>query len=894
MEMDYSKRFMKFLYLNANGINNKIHAIYSFMLKEHVDVACICETFLKTHLLLHSHPDFVSYRHDRDDRPKGGVMVIVRRNVKHQLLPHINCNLMENVNIEFFADDKKFQISSCYLPGGTSATQIRDNFRSDIHLLTRRSQNTQYLAMGDFNAKHRFWNCNRANAAGTILYNEMGNGRYTVYYPDDHTYHPADVNRMSSTPDLLLTNTPLEISELTTHPFGSDHNGVVFTLHLDTNLSLNPTHSRPSFKHADWKTYERIVDHELNGEDVNISSINNTATIDAMIEKLTTTIKSAQEASVPMTVPGKYALILPSQVEEKIKVRNILQKRCQRSRNPHTKAILKAQVNDLTHQIHNDINEVRNENWSHAVSNIPTDNNRVKLWQMTKFLKNRCKRLPVLRHESRNYITPQEKADILASHFSKSHQNPLATQDPSHTTAIDLLAAEIRNAHTELSSTNIPRREEIESYIKKLKNSKAPGMDRVHNTLLKHLPRSGILYLSAIISGCFKLCYFPNVWKRACVIPICKPGKKASDPSSYRPISLLSSLSKILERAILTRIKEHLHQNDIIPSDQCGFVDRKSTVHQLHRIKRHVKGKLNDHQSTGMLLIDIEKAFDRVYHAGLLVKMRNFNFPTYIIVMIGQFLTDRSFQVVVDGKHSPPQTMPYGVPQGAVCSPVLYNIYTADAPDPSPCKRALFADDTAFYHSSTQRADITSALRTTMIDNQEFFSKWKIKTNLSKSQAIFFTRRRTKEIPRRPLRIQGNNTEWTDCHVKYLGVLLDKKLTFAAHITYVCEKFDKAVKILFPLLNRRSRLNMSNKILLYKVALRPILTYAGPILNDIAKTHLRKLQIKQNKTLRMLLNASYETSTTELHTIAEIETIADHLTKITERFNLSLSDDEDL
>lgn len=263
------------------------------MLKEFIDVACICETFLKANHHLHTHPDFLYYKHDRDDRPKGGVLIIIRRNIRHQQMPFINCKLIENINIEIYAQNRRFQISSCYLPGGTSTQDIRDNYRSDIRLITGRPNTAQFLAMGDFNSKHRFWNCNMANPAGNILYNEMSNGQFTTHYSHEHTYHPFDVTRMSSTPDLLLTNTSLQISELTTHAFGSDHNGVTFTLHLDSNLSLNPTYSRPSFKHADWKTYERFINQQLSRENVNVNNITTTADIDKMVEKLTNTRRSS-------------------------------------------------------------------------------------------------------------------------------------------------------------------------------------------------------------------------------------------------------------------------------------------------------------------------------------------------------------------------------------------------------------------------------------------------------------------------------------------------------------------------------------------------------------------------------------------------------------------------
>lgn len=154
----------------------------------------------------------------------------------------------------------------------------------------------------------------------------------------------------------------------------------------------------------------------------------------------------------------------------------------------------------------------------------------------------------------------------------------------------------------------LPSRSESELHIKSLKNTKATGIDKVHNSLIKNLPRHGVLYLHLIILSCFKLGYFPKAWKCVRVVAISKPGKKKSDPASYRPISL----SKILEKAILKRLNSHINERNIIPRDQCGFVPGKSTSTQLFRIKNHIHQALNSspNLSTGMILIDVEKAFD--------------------------------------------------------------------------------------------------------------------------------------------------------------------------------------------------------------------------------------------------------------------------------------------
>jgi hypothetical protein len=226
------------------------------------------------------------------------------------------------------------------------------------------------------------------------------------------------------------------------------------------------------------------------------------------------------------------------------------------------------------------------------------------------------------------------------------------------------------------------------------------------------LPPRGINFLTFIINSCLKLDYFPPRWKHAKVVPIPKHGKDLSKPDSFRPISLLCSLSQILERVVLNRINKHIELENIIPEEQHGFRQKFSTTKQLTKLIISAKENMDNKKSTGLVMLDVEKAFDRVWHAGLLHKMINLNFPQYLTCMVSNFLQDRSFHVDVNGAQSHTYDIPFGVPQGAVLSPTLYNIYyTHDIPKSPKTKLALFADDTAFYSSSAKVIDITDALQ---------------------------------------------------------------------------------------------------------------------------------------------------------------------------------------
>lgn len=189
------------------------------------------------------------------------------------------------------------------------------------------------------------------------------------------------------------------------------------------------------------------------------------------------------------------------------------------------------------------------------------------------------------------------------------------------------------------------------------------------------------------------------------------------------------------------------------------------------------------------------------------------------------------------------------------------------------------------------RAEITIPLRNAMQRQTNYFRKWKISINIDKTQAAFFTKRRTREIPRRPLRVSGSNIRWSDEPVRYLGLMLDKRLTLQQHINYAIDKTNNAVKILYSLLNRRSKLNTTNKLMIYKVALRPILTYAAPILSGAAPTNIQRLQTTQNKILRMCLNKPWHYPTNDIHQETGLEFVKDFLHRLSEKFESSVADD---
>jgi Reverse transcriptase (RNA-dependent DNA polymerase) len=180
--------------------------------------------------------------------------------------------------------------------------------------------------------------------------------------------------------------------------------------------------------------------------------------------------------------------------------------------------------------------------------------------------------------------------------------------------------------------------EEVKTLISRLKIKTASGYDDISNRLLKNIPDSAVTFLSNIFNACLQLGYFPLEWKIGKIIPIAKPGKDHSLPSSYRPITLLPGTGKVFEKIVLTRLLDHENEQPILKNQQFGFRARHSTTLQVLRITETISLRFNENKSTAMTLLDIEKAFDSVWHDALLHKIKNYGLPIHLIKIIASFL----------------------------------------------------------------------------------------------------------------------------------------------------------------------------------------------------------------------------------------------------------------
>ena len=206
--------------------------------------------------------------------------------------------------------------------------------------------------------------------------------------------------------------------------------------------------------------------------------------------------------------------------------------------------------------------------------------------------------------------------------------------------------------------------------------STAPGKDNVSKKIICNLGHNVHLYIIRIYEYCLNNQYFPKEWKHGIVITIPKPNTNPHKANNYRPITLLSVLAKNLEQIMKKLILETIDHN--IPNYQFGFREKCSTIHPLTIITSNIQTTKLEGQYSAAIFIDINKAFDSVWHWGLLYKLAYLNCPKYLVYMIKMYLKERTLQIKIDTSYSKTFKMQQGLPQGSPLSPLLYNIYCHD------------------------------------------------------------------------------------------------------------------------------------------------------------------------------------------------------------------------
>jgi len=367
------------------------------------------------------------------------------------------------------------------------------------------------------------------------------------------------------------------------------------------------------------------------------------------------------------------------------------------------------------------------------------------------------------------------------------------------------------------------------------------------------------------------------------MIMLPKPGKNPSKLQSYRLISLLTILSKVFEKLLHRKLLTLLPVS-ALPEHQFGFRNKHSTVDQLQRVSSTILTSLEHKEFCAAAFLDVKQAFYKVWHDGLFYKLSRL-LPSNVCDLLASYLTNRSFFVVYGNYISSTRPITAGIPQGSVLGPLLYTLFTADLPELPSATTATFADDTALLASSpnyhTAVADFQSALTTV----HNWTSRWKIHLNSDKSVNTTFTLR---PHPHQPVLLDQTVIPYKPT-VKYLGIHLDERLTYAHHIRTKRRELDLRFRRLSWLLASKSPLSLANRRLLYMVVLRPVWMYTIPVWGCACNSLRLIIQRFQNKALRAIAGTPWYVRNDTLHADLRIPTVVETITALSQRHEKRLN-----
>ena len=429
---------------------------------------------------------------------------------------------------------------------------------------------------------------------------------------------------------------------------------------------------------------------------------NSVSSIDEHIEGVTATIASSLHDSCP-TIKSRQGLIKISRgLLDKIKLKRDIQREIRQF--PDYEPLRHAYRN-ITKEIKTQLHEEKKAAQMREVEALnPRDSQQY--WRTINNLTGQTKpeKKPIkLINPSTNTKTKSEMetANTFAAQLAKVHRTHSDIYfNHEHKAEVDMWAESMKEHLTPRSAPAAPSdeysrtitSEDTYRALKSLKNKTSPGEDTIPYIALKNLPEPAIDELTKIFDICLQIGYFPKKWKHAIGKMVQKPNKPKDNPASYTPISLLNCMGKLFEKIISNRIQEFIEDNNIINPWQRAYQPHKEANEHIMIINEYMKKVKENKKLAALLLMDVEKAFDAVWHNGLLKKLHDMELP-------GGILIDRTIQVRIGNTLSEVVQLLAGTPQGSILSPLLFIIFVNDIPVTQACQVTQYVDDIAIYTS---------------------------------------------------------------------------------------------------------------------------------------------------------------------------------------------------
>ncbi len=416
--------------------------------------------------------------------------------------------------------------------------------------------------------------------------------------------------------------------------------------------------------------------------------------------------------------------------------------------------------------------------------------------------------------------------------------------------------------------------QDVHDQLKILDTNKAYGPDGIPPRLLKEAAVEITPSLTKLLNASLNQETFPTIWKGANVLPLYKKDD-ANQRTNYRPVSLLCTLSKVFERIVFKYVYNFFRENFLISIHQFGFLPGHSTVLQLTEIYHHFCKAVSDGKEIRVVFLDIKKAFDRVWHRGLIFKLERCGISGKLLHWFADYLKDRVQRVILKGQYSKWLKIVAGVPQGSVLGPLLFLIFINDLTSVIDfCDIRMFADDTSLFITVDNREEAAVSLNHDLANVQTWADRWLVSFSPPKTESLIISTKT--QLDRHPqLSFMGTPIKEVKEH-KHLGITLTQSLRWNKHIDEISNKCTKKLDVMKSLkwkIDRKSLETIFNSFVLPCMDYGDVL-YAGTYDSDLCK--LDKILVDA---MRIVTGATARSNIKLLHEETGWPTLTERRTK---------------
>lgn len=760
----------------------------------------------------------------------------------------------QTVSIQIPGEEKRLWIHNWYNPPPTShSSQDKGTLQWMEEAISR--DGPQAL-VGDFNLHHPRWGSDFRPAhhhlAGHLLQTTESAGM-TLSTPKGMT--TWENQRSSTTIDLTfitggLMGRVIECNTSEDLHTGSDHLPVMTKIHMGPE-STPERPPRLLWKNTNWEELDEEMGKIL-GLQGPIQCPDGTK-IRERAEHITETIQKAIRKHVPIAKPSQWAKPYWTKAcTEKVKG-------ARRARRKWTKQKSQENWEELQRALQEKKNQIKTDKeigWRALVTEAASSPQ--SMWKIAKWARKsedqRDTTIPdILDAQGRTHTDPEAKATAMAAHFFPQ---------PAQADLTDILGTRYPEP---LCIEKGVSEEDIITALRTISPDKAPGPDKIPNRLLKQC-KSLYAPLAQLFTACLEIGYHPPCFKESTTIVLRKPQKPAYNvPKSYRPIALLNTMGKLLEKIVANRLSAALEEKGLLPEGQMGGRPRRSTLTAMELLVEKVRTVWNSdkRQVASLLCLDISGAFDYVSHDRLIHIMKRMGLPSWMTNFTRSFLTGRSTRLTLGSFTSTKRDTATGIPQGSTLSPALFLVFVSELLPMLNSWNSMasgFVDDTNILTWSQTTEGNCKRLEELHTRCEKWAERHGARFAPEKYQLIHFTRSRTRHNMEAKITIQGHTSRPEPC-VRILGLWVTPRLSWGQHVKKANQRAEANMDSLTRLTTSTWGATFAQARQLYTAIVRPAMTYGSPIWatdnskGKIPQVLLTELERTQAKALRRMTGA---------------------------------------